>query len=68
MVPLSQPDLEITRLDDGQELAFTAEVDIRPGFDLPDIESITVTVDDADVEPDQVEQYLSTRCGTVSPR
>ena len=35
VVPLGQPDLEITKLDDGQELAFTAEVDIRPSFELP---------------------------------
>ena len=27
---LGQPDIEITKIDDGQELAFTAEVDIRP--------------------------------------
>lgn len=59
VVPLSQPDLEITRLDDGQELAFTAEVDVRPSFELPDLESMSITVDNADVDPDQVEQYLS---------
>src|SRR5262249_55997331 len=32
---LGQPDLEITKLDDGQQLAFTAEVDVRPRFALP---------------------------------
>ena len=35
VVPLGQPDLEVTKLDDGKELAFTAEVDVRPKFDLP---------------------------------
>ncbi len=58
VVPLSQPDLEITRLDDGKELAFTAEVDVRPSFDLPDLSALSVTVDNADVDPDQVEEYL----------
>lgn len=58
VVPLGQPDLEITRLDDGQELAFTAEVDIRPSFELPDLEQLSVTVDNAEVDPDQVEEYL----------
>jgi trigger factor len=58
VVPLSQPDLEITKLDDGKELAFTAEVDIRPSFDLPDVTTLSVTVDNADVGPDQVEEYL----------
>ena len=55
---LGQPDLEITKLDDGKELAFTIEVDRRPSFDLPDLDGLPVTVDDADVTPDQVEEYL----------
>ncbi len=58
VVPLSQPDLEITKLDDGKELAFTAEVDVRPSFDLPDVSALSVTVENADVDPDQVEEYL----------
>jgi trigger factor len=56
--PLGQPDVEITKLDDGKELAFTAEVDRRPVFELPDLEGLPVTVDDAEVGPDQVEEYL----------
>ena len=55
---LGQPDLEITKLDDGKELAFTAEVDRRPTFDLPDFDGLPVTVENADVTPDQVEEYL----------
>jgi trigger factor len=55
---LGQPAVEITRIDDGKELAFTAEVDVRPKFELPDIDGLPVTVDDADVTPDQVEEYL----------
>jgi trigger factor len=58
VVPVGQPDLEITRLDDGKELAFTAEVDVRPSFELPDLEQLSVTVDNAEVDPDQVEEYL----------
>jgi trigger factor len=57
MVPISQPEVEVTRLDDGKELAFTAEVDVRPSFDLPDHE-LVVTVENADVDADQVEEYL----------
>ena len=59
VVPLGQPELEITKLDDGKELAFTAEVDIRPSFELPDLETVSVTVDNAEVSPDQVEEYLT---------
>jgi trigger factor len=58
VVALGQPAVEITRIDDGKELAFTAEVEVRPKFELPDIDGLPVTVDDADVTPDQVEEYL----------
>jgi trigger factor len=55
---LGQPSVEITKLDDGQELAFTAEVDVRPKFDIPNIDGMPVTVENADVDPDQVEEYI----------
>jgi trigger factor len=55
---LGQPDLEITKLEDGEELAFTAEVDVRPKFDLPDLHGLPVTVDNAVVTPDEVEEYI----------
>jgi trigger factor len=55
---LGQPNVEITRLDDGNELTFTAEVDVRPRFDLPALDGLPVTVDDAEVGPDQVEEYI----------
>ncbi|HEY2575697.1 MAG TPA: trigger factor [Streptosporangiaceae bacterium] len=56
---LGQPDVEITKIDDGKELSFTAEVDVRPKFDVPDIDGLQVTVDKAVVTPDDVEEYLS---------
>ena len=56
---LGQPDLEITQLDDGDQLAFTAEVDVRPKFELPDLSTIPVTVENFEVGPDEVEEYLS---------
>jgi trigger factor len=55
---LGQPAVEITKLDDGKELAFTAEVDVRPKFDVPGIDGMPVTVENADVDPDQVEEYI----------
>jgi len=55
---LGQPEVEITRLDDGKELTFTAEVDIRPKFELPDLSSLSVTVDNTLVSPDEVAEYL----------
>jgi trigger factor len=55
---LGQPDLEITKLDDGKELAFTAEVDVRPKFEIPDLHELPVTVETAVVTPDEVEEYI----------
>ena len=55
---LGQPEVEITKIDDGKELTFTVEVDIRPKFDLPDLASLAVTVDDTLVTPDEVAEYL----------
>ena len=55
---LGQPQLEITELDDGKQLAFTAEVDRRPRFEVPDVDGMAVTVEDAVVTPDEVEEYL----------
>jgi trigger factor len=55
---LGQPEVEITKLEDGTEIEFTAEVDVRPGFEIPDLANLQVTVEDADVSPDQVEEYL----------
>jgi trigger factor len=57
---LGRPEVEITRLDDGNELSFTAEVDVRPKFEMPDLSELTVTIDDATVTPDNVEEYLGT--------
>jgi trigger factor len=56
---LGQPDLEVTKLDDGKELSFTAEVDVRPRFEVPDLEGMPVTVDNSEVTPDEVEEYLA---------
>ncbi|HVB42642.1 MAG TPA: trigger factor [Streptosporangiaceae bacterium] len=58
VLALGEPEVEITKLDDGTEMAFTAEVDVRPSFELPDVSQLQVVVEDADVTPDQVEEYL----------
>jgi trigger factor len=55
---LGQPQVEITSIDDGKELTFTVEVDIRPKFELPDFGTLSVTVDDTVVTPDEVAEYL----------
>jgi len=57
--PLGQPEVKDTSLDDGKELTFTVEVDIRPKFELPDLSSLSVTVDDTLVTPDEVAERLA---------
>ncbi|MBV9379220.1 MAG: trigger factor [Streptosporangiaceae bacterium] len=59
VLALGQPDVEITQLDDGKEFTFTAEVEVRPKFELPDLATLTVTVDNAVVTPDEGEEYLN---------
>jgi trigger factor len=56
---LGQPEIEVTKLDDGDEFAFTAEVEVRPQFEVPDLSTLTVTVDNSAVTVDDVEEYLS---------
>ena len=33
VIPLGEPDVEVTKLEDGELVEFTAEVDVRPDFD-----------------------------------
>lgn len=44
LVPLGQPEVDITELDDGNRVVFTAEVDVRPEFDIVDAATISVQV------------------------
>ena len=48
--PLGQPEVDITGVpvEDESDFGFTAEVDIRPTIELPDFESVSVTVADVD--------------------
>ncbi|OBF44565.1 trigger factor [Mycolicibacterium peregrinum] len=67
--PLGQPEIEVTKLEDGQELAFTAEVDVRPEITLPEFDALKITVDPIQVEDDEVDaelQSLRARFGTLT--
>ncbi|HET8643783.1 MAG TPA: trigger factor, partial [Pseudonocardiaceae bacterium] len=66
--PLGRPEIEVTKLDDGQLLAFSAEVDVRPEIDLPAFDSLQVTVEGAEVTDEEVDQQLEglrARFGTL---
>lgn len=60
LTPLAQPDVEVTRLEDGDLIEFTAEVDIRPEFDLPDFSLLSATVDEATVDEAEIDDRLDT--------
>lgn len=58
LVPLAQPQIDIVKLEDGEVVELTAEVDVRPDFELPDVSDITVTVDPATVTDAAVNERL----------
>lgn len=67
--PIGQPEIEITKLEDNEELVFTAEVDIRPEIELPDLASLTLTVDAIEVADEDVDaelESLQKRFGTLT--
>jgi len=67
--PIGQPDIEVTKKEYGQELAFTAEVDVRPKITLPDLSALTVSVDPVEVSDDDVDaelESLRARFGTLT--
>jgi trigger factor len=67
--PLGQPNIEVTKKEYGEELAFTAEVDIRPKIALPDLSALKVSVDPIEVSDDDVDaelESLRARFGTLT--
>jgi trigger factor len=67
--PLGQPEIEVTKKEYGQELVFTAEVDVRPQITLPDLSALKITVDPIDVSDEDVDaelQSLRARFGTLT--
>ncbi len=71
VTPLGQPDIDpgSLQIDDGDKIAFVAEVDVRPEITLPDYSSISVSVDAAEVTDADVEDQLTglqARFGTLT--
>jgi len=56
--PLAQPEVEVTKLEDGELVEFTAEVDVRPDFDVPSFDSVSATVDAIEITDQAVEERL----------
>ena len=58
LTTLGQPEIEVTRIDDGDALAFTAEVDVRPELELPSLADVAVTVDDVEVTDADIDEQV----------
>jgi len=66
---IGQPQIEITKIEDGEELAFAAEVDVRPEITLPDYGDLSVSVDAITVEDADIDEHLQSlrqRFGTLT--
>lgn len=55
VIAVGQPEVDVEEIKDGEPLSFTAEVDVRPEFDLPDFSTIEVVVDDAEPTEEEVD-------------
>ena len=58
LFPVGQPEIEVTAIEDRSHLEFTAEVEIRPAFDLPAYDSVKVEVDPIIVAGKDVEEQI----------
>ena len=70
ITPLSQPELDLTEFEDGSDLSFTAELDVKPEINLPAYDGIEVDVDDVSVDDDEVDEQLEglrERFGSLTP-
>lgn len=56
--PLAQPDIDVTKLEDGELLEFTAEVDVRPQIDIPAYDALELDVEDFPVTDADVDAQL----------
>jgi trigger factor len=56
--PLAQPEVEVTKLEDGDLIEFTAEVDVRPEFNLPEFSTLRAQVDALDVPDTLVDSQI----------
>ncbi|HEU5331656.1 MAG TPA: trigger factor [Actinocrinis sp.] len=66
---VGRPEVEVTEFADGDQLKFTAEVDVRPEFELPEYRGVEVEVDDVQVSDADVEEQVETlrkRFGTLA--
>lgn len=67
---LGQPEIEISELEDGKHVTFTAEVDVRPEIEVPDFSAISVEVAPLKADDEAIDaelKNLQARFGTLKP-
>jgi trigger factor len=66
---IGRPDIEVTKIEDGDLVAFTAEVDVRPDITMPDFDELAVTVDNLEITDAEIDEQLDelrARFGTLT--
>lgn len=59
IVPLGDPDIDLTRLEDGEVVEFTAEVDVRADFDVPAFDTLSAVVKPLAVTDEEVDERIN---------
>ncbi len=70
IVPVGRPAVDVTELAEDSHIAFTAEVEVRPEFDLPGFDSLKIEVDAVVIDAAAIEEQvnsLRTRFATLKP-
>lgn len=60
IVPLGQPELDLTKLEYGESLEFTVELDVRPEIELPDLSAIVAEVPDIEITGEDIDAEIET--------
>lgn len=58
VTPIADPEVEVTKLEDGEVIEFTAEVDVRPEITVPDFAELSATVDALKPVEDEVDERV----------
>lgn len=64
--PIGQPEVDITEIEDGDHVEFTAEVDVQPEIEVPDFSALEVTVPALEVSDEDVDEALDELRGRFS--
>ena len=56
--PVNRPEVAVTELADNDKLTFTAEVDVRPDFELPSYDALSITVDDVLITDEELTEQV----------